>query len=295
MVGRMTPVDPPHEAGHDVEREALFFAVLRERARPVDVPAPPALGVTDEETRRRVEEAETEILEWLDEAEEEGARILERARAEAARLRFEGHEQAEQLRQAAERAAAEARRDRERVLREAEVESARAQAEAAARASAALREAEEAAAERRFQAAEEAAALLADTRAAAERRLAAAEREADWLRAQADADARAARAHAEATVRSVQADVLALQGRLVELVESASTLLPALEAATRSLGEGAPTGELPAAEEHDEDEKALGRLLPAAPEDEDGGGHTPSAEVGSRPRLRPLGRLLRRG
>lgn len=66
----MALVDPYDEGSPDIEREAILFAVLRERVRPVEA----TLAHADEE-----------ITAWLDEAEEEGARILERARAEAAR------------------------------------------------------------------------------------------------------------------------------------------------------------------------------------------------------------------
>lgn len=128
----------------EVEREALFFAVLRERIRPVAEPA--ALA-----------EADTEITAWLDEAEEEGAAILERARQEAAQIRLAGHQHVEDVRLAAERAAAEAER----------------------RAVQIAVDAEDAALQRRRQAAEEAGALLAETRAAAERRLEEAEAEAE--------------------------------------------------------------------------------------------------------------------
>jgi hypothetical protein len=62
------PYDGPGTA--DIEREAILFAVLRERVRPVEA---------------SLVQADEEISAWLDEAEEEGARILERARAEAAR------------------------------------------------------------------------------------------------------------------------------------------------------------------------------------------------------------------
>jgi regulator of protease activity HflC (stomatin/prohibitin superfamily) len=48
---------------HEIEREAVFFGILRERA-----------------------DVDAEICEWLDEAEAEGAAIVERARAEAARV-----------------------------------------------------------------------------------------------------------------------------------------------------------------------------------------------------------------
>jgi cell division septum initiation protein DivIVA len=67
----MTLVDP-------IEREALIFAVLRERACAIE-------AVDDVE--RRLQRADAEITEWLHEAEEEGARILERARAEAEQVR----------------------------------------------------------------------------------------------------------------------------------------------------------------------------------------------------------------
>ena len=70
MVASMALVDPFHERTPDIQREAVLFAVLRERVRPVEA---------------TLAQADEEISTWLDEAEEEGARILERARAEAAR------------------------------------------------------------------------------------------------------------------------------------------------------------------------------------------------------------------
>lgn len=269
----------PHDEGmHEVEREAMFFAVLRERTRPIEAPRPvEAVEATAlPPGGDRLQEADREIEAWLEEAEEEGNRILEQAREEATRLRMEAHEQAEGLRQAAERAAAEATRERERVLREAEVAAARTEAEAAAQAAQALRDAEDAAARRRREAAEEAAALLAETRETAERRLQSAEREADWVRVQAEGDARAIHAHAAATVRALQSDVGALHEQLAALVSQASALLPALDAANRSLANGPDALAAPAGGElelgHD---RGIGELTtgsveaPAEPGDEE--------------------------
>lgn len=233
------------EDAHEVEREAVFFAVLRERARPVDaaqvIEAREATALPSAtDVARRLAEADEQITAWLDEAEEEGDRIIEQARAEASRLRMEAHEQAERLRQAAERAASEAGRERERVVREAEAEAAAAEAEARARTADVLREAEEAAVRRRREAADEATALLEETREAAERRLQSAERDAEWVRTQAAGDARALHSHAVATVQALQADIGTLHEQLAGLVAQASSLLPALEAAHRSLAAGPP-------------------------------------------------------
>lgn len=237
----------------DYEREALFFAVLRERVRPREVGSPVLPAATEKEIERRLSDAEVEISTWLDEAEEEGTRILERARSEAARLRNEAHAQAERFRQAAERASGDADRDRDRIMRDAELASSRVQAEASARASAVMDEAELIAARRRRQAAEEASALLAETRAAAERRIESAEQEADWVKAQADATARATRQRAEATVLALQSDVVRLQHDLTRLVDQAMRLLPSLDAAAQSLSQ--PVTEVTAGQD--------GRLQPA--------------------------------
>src|SRR5205085_7914168 len=74
-----------HGPPGDVEREAVVFALLRER------PCPDRLALVDEE-----------ITEWLEEADEERAAILDRAREEAAAIRMDAHERAEELRLAAE-------------------------------------------------------------------------------------------------------------------------------------------------------------------------------------------------
>ena len=70
-------------ARHEVEREAVFFGILRERLAPVEVLRP-----TEDDARQRLREADELICEWLDEAEAEGEAILERARAEAAQIRL---------------------------------------------------------------------------------------------------------------------------------------------------------------------------------------------------------------
>lgn len=280
--------DPPDEGAHEVEREAMFFAVLRERTRPAaPLSRTPAALPAADDALVRYQEADREISEWLEEAEEEGRRILDQARAEAARLRLEAHEQAERLRQAAERAAATAARDRDQLLRQADVEATRAQAAANARAAEVLQEA-----------ADEAAALYAD-------RVGHAEREARWLRTQAESDARALQSHAAATVQALQADVGLLKEQLAALVEHASQLLPALDAAAQSLALGpgqAPAVEAPAppALEAADDDRGLGRLVePLAEEEFDG---EPEAQESTESdaaaptvaRRRPLGRLLRR-
>lgn len=74
----------PYTGGQDVEREAVLFAVLRERVRPAEA---------------SVARADEEISAWLDEAEEEGARILEQARADAAREAAAVRTQVHSLRQ----------------------------------------------------------------------------------------------------------------------------------------------------------------------------------------------------
>lgn len=285
-----TVADPSDGGAQEVEREAMFFAVLRERTRPVDpLSRTPAALPAVAGTPSRYEEADREISEWLEEAEDEGRRILDQARAEAARLRLEAHEQAERLRQAAERAATEAARDRDRLLRQADVEASQAQAAANARAAELLREA-----------AEEAATLYAD-------RVAHAEREATWLRTQAESDARALQSHAAATVQALQADVGVLRDQLAALVEHASQLLPALDAAAQSpaLGPGrATTLGGPAVQAIDAaeapDDRGLGRLVELLAEeqfDAEGGGTGSTDADASTPtvtRRRPLGRLLRR-
>jgi vacuolar-type H+-ATPase subunit H len=88
-----------HEPSDDVEREAVVFALLRER------PSADRLALVDEE-----------ITEWLEEADEERAAILDRAREEAAAIRMDAHERAEELRLAGERAEAEAQRQGERLV-----------------------------------------------------------------------------------------------------------------------------------------------------------------------------------
>jgi len=223
----------------EVEREAILFAVLRERTRPSE---PGALARAEEDADRRLVRAEEEIALWLDEAEEEGAAILERARAEAARLRLEANEQAERARQAAHREAEEAARDRERLIRDAERRSAAVRAEASAGAAEALQNAEEAAARRRRDATEDASSMLAEARAAAEKRMRAVEREAEWLRTSAEAEAKAVAQQARATVLSLQSDVGALQDQLHRLVDHAMVLLPALDSAAQALSEvGGPS------------------------------------------------------
>ena len=268
----------------------MFFAVLRERSRPVDPLSrtPTALPAADD-ALVRYQEADREISEWLEEAEEEGRRILDQARAEAARLRLEAHEQAERLRQAAERAAATAARDRDQLLRQADVEASRAQAAANARAADLLNEA-----------AEEAATLYAD-------RVAHAEREATWLRTQAESDARALQSHAAATVQALQADVGVLKDQLAAVVEHASQLLPALDAASQSLAlgpGGGPALDAPAPQAIEAAEapgdRGLGRLVEPLAEEQFDTEADESESVGpdaSTPtvvRRRPLGRLLRR-
>lgn len=191
-----------------VEREALFFAVLRERASSVG-----AVGSPGESAGRRLSRVDEEITAWLEEADEEGERILEQARTEAARLRLEAHHHAEQLRLAAERGAGDARRQRDTLLREGE----------------------RAAAQRAAEAAEGAAAVLGDAERAADQRLVAADRASAWVRAQAEADARAATNRAAATVAGIQSEVRALHEQLLRMVDQANALLPALEAAAETM------------------------------------------------------------
>src|SRR5438046_9278061 len=90
--GCISMVGPEPE--EDVEREALFFAVLRERTRQsVDKGEPKGLAArAGDGEMTALEHAQSEITAWLEEAEEEGASILERARVEAARLRLEAHD-----------------------------------------------------------------------------------------------------------------------------------------------------------------------------------------------------------
>ena len=176
-----------------VEREALFFAVLRERASSVG-----AVGSPGESAGRRLSRVDEEITAWLEEADEEGERILEQARTEAARLRLEAHHHAEQLRLAAERGAGDARRQRDTLLREGE----------------------RAAAQRAAEAAEGAAAVLGDAERAADQRLVAADRASAWVRAQAEADARAATNRAAATVAGIQSEVRSLHEQLLSLSDA---------------------------------------------------------------------------
>lgn len=75
----MALVDPHDFEGYDTEREAVLFAVLRERTRPGTL----SLVPDDDVVRRRLQAADDEISEWLEEAEAEGAAMLARARTEA--------------------------------------------------------------------------------------------------------------------------------------------------------------------------------------------------------------------
>jgi len=79
-------------ARHEVEREAVFFGILRERLAPVEVLRPTEddarQRLREADARQRLREADELICEWLDEAEAEGEAILERARAEAAQIRL---------------------------------------------------------------------------------------------------------------------------------------------------------------------------------------------------------------